>query len=282
VSGHGSLWREGAAGDKESRMSEKTLREEVNELQTQLAKLQKRLESLEGREERVNTKVRTFIDDFDDLIGGGIPQGHVCLISGPSGAMKTSIALYALHHNSENGVNPLYISLEETKESLQEGLQSLGLEGNSDFVVDIGRLRTEHMEVEERGNWMDVLRQFITKRRRYRKIELLVIDSVTGLYSLTDMRDPHKELFHFFAFLRDLGITSLLIFDMKGDDGFPDREDSIADGLFQVGFHHLPDGSVRLKLRCAKLRHTKHSMDYHELRFENGRFSVGPLPSSSL
>jgi KaiC/GvpD/RAD55 family RecA-like ATPase len=263
-------------------MPDKTLREEVKELRAQLAKLQSRLETVEGREEKPETRVRTYIDDFDDLIGGGIPRGHVCLLSGPSGTMKTSIALYTLHRNSEKGIHPLYISLEETKESLREGMRSLGLEGDSDFVVDIGRLRTDHAEVEEEGRWMDVLKQFITKRRRYRKVELLVIDSITGLYSLTDMRDPHRELFHFFAFLRSLEITSLLVFDMGEDGRYPNSEDTIADGLFQVGFHQSPDGLVRLKLRCAKLRHTEHSRDYHRLRFENGRFSVGPLPSSSL
>jgi circadian clock protein KaiC len=159
---------------------------------------------LEGGKEEGFNRVGTLIDDFDGLIGGGIPRGHVCLLSGPSGAMKTSIALYILHHNEARGLHPLYISLEETKESLQEGQRSLGLESDSDFVVDIGRLRTDHTEVEEEGNWIDVLKQFITKRRRYRKVDLLVIDSITGLYSLTDMQDLHRELFHFFAFLRNL------------------------------------------------------------------------------
>jgi circadian clock protein KaiC len=263
-------------------MPEKTLKEEVKELRAQLAKLQSRFEALEGGKEEGFNRVGTLIDDFDGLIGGGIPRGHVCLLSGPSGAMKTSIALYILHHNEARGLHPLYISLEETKESLQEGQRSLGLESDSDFVVDIGRLRTDHTEVEEEGNWIDVLKQFITKRRRYRKVDLLVIDSITGLYSLTDMQDLHRELFHFFAFLRNLEVTSLLVFDLGEDGRYPNREDTIADGLFHVGFHHSPDGLVHLKLRCAKLRHTDHSMDYHRLRFENGRFSVGPLPSSSL
>lgn len=267
---------------RERRMPRKTLREEVKEIQAQLAKLQNRLETLEGREEGHPTRIRTHIDDFDDLIGGGIPRGHVCLLSGPSGVMKTSIALYMLQHNNEDGVHPLYISLEETRESLQETMRSLGLDGNSDFIVDIGRLRTEHEDVEETGDWIGVLKDFITKRKRYRKVEFLVIDSLTGLYSLAELADSHRELFHFFAFLRNLGITSLFIYDQGEEGRYPNREDSIADGLFHMGFHCLPDGSVRLKLRCAKLRHTGHSMDYHELRFENGRFSVGPLSSSSL
>lgn len=263
-------------------MPGKTLREEVKEIQAQLAKLQRRLETLEGREDAPAARIRTYIDDFDDLIGGGIPRGHVCLLSAPSGAMKTSIALNLLTRNSENGIHVLYISLEETKESLQETMRSLGLSEDSDFIVDVGRLRTEHEDIEETGDWIGVLKDFITKRKTSRKVDLLVIDSLTGLYSLAELDDPHRELFHFFAFLRNLGITSLFIFDQGEEGRYPNSEDSIADGLFHVGFHCFREGSVGLKLRCAKLRHTEHSMDYHELRFENGRFSVRPLSSSSL
>ncbi len=282
ITSQGPLCRRGPPRERERRMPGKTLRDEVKEIQAQLAKLQKRLESLEGLEERPTARIRTYIDGFDDLIGGGIPRGHVCLLSGPSGAMKTSIALNLLTRNSENGAQVLYISLEETKESLQETMRSMGLSEDSDFIVDVGRLRTEHEDMEETGDWIEVLKDFITKRKRYRKVDLLVIDSLTGLYSLAGLDEPHRDLFHFFAFLRNLGTTSLFIFDQGEEGVYPNREDSIADGLFHVGFHRLQDGSVGLKLRCAKLRHTKHSMDYHELRFENGRFLVGPLPSSSL
>ncbi|MFQ5909199.1 MAG: RAD55 family ATPase [Thermoplasmata archaeon] len=262
-------------------MPKRTLREEVKEIREQLSKLQKRLETLEGEEEHP-ARVRTFIDGFDEVIGGGIPRGHVCLLSGPSGTMKTSIALNMLHANSKDDVRVLYITLEETKESLIETMRSLGLDADdADFIVDIGRLRTEHEGVEETGNWIDVLRSFISKRKRYRKTELLVIDSLTALYSLEELRNPHRELFHFFAFLRDLEITSVFIFDSDREGSYPNREDSIADGSFCVSFRRSPDGSVGLTIRCIKQRHTNHSMDYHKLTFENGRFSIGPLSSSS-
>ncbi|MFQ6128046.1 MAG: RAD55 family ATPase [Thermoplasmata archaeon] len=263
-------------------MPRKTLREEVKEIKRQLSRLQKRLETLEGRQEVRPAKTRTYIDGFDEIIGGGISRGHVSLLSGPSGTMKTSIALNMLQRNSKDGRKVLYITLEETKESLLETMRSLGLDAeDADFIVDIGRLRMEHEEVDKTGNWIDVLKDFISKRKRYRKVELLVIDSLTALYSLTELSDPHKVLFHFFAFLRNLGITSIFIFDSDREGNYPNREDSIADASFHVNFQRSPDGSVGLMMRCIKLRHSKHSMDYHELRFENGRFSIGPLSSSS-
>ncbi|MFQ6106957.1 MAG: RAD55 family ATPase [Thermoplasmata archaeon] len=261
-------------------MPRRSVKEEIKEIREQLSNLQKRLETLE-REEEGPFRLRTYIGGFDEVIGGGVPRGHVCLLSGPSGTMKTSIALNMLLANRRNGLKVLYITLEETKESLVETLRSLGLDADdSDFIVDIGRLRTEHDGVEETGNWMDGLREFISKRRRYRKVELLVIDSLTALYSITELQSPHKEMFHFFAFLRNLGITTVFISDLDKERGHPHREDSIADGLFLVDFRRSPDGSVGLMIRCIKLRHTRHSMSYHELRFENGAFSIGPFSNN--
>ena len=214
-------------------MPKKSLREEVKDLRRQLASLQERLETIEEVEEEHPARIMTYIEGFDDLIGGGIPKGHVCLLSGPSGTMKTTIALNMLCNNSKNGLKALYITLEETKESLIETTGSLCADFDSDFIVDIGRLRTEHEEVEETGKWIDVLKAFISKRKRYRKIELLAIDSLTALYSLADLESPHRDMFHLFAFLRDLDITTLFISDLAANSRFPNREDSIADGAIQ-------------------------------------------------
>src|SRR2546430_1134709 len=45
--------------------------------------------------------VKTHIRGFDDdVLRGGIPQGHVVLIRGASGTMKSSLAYYVLYHNA--------------------------------------------------------------------------------------------------------------------------------------------------------------------------------------
>lgn len=263
-------------------MPRRTLKEEVKEMRGVLSELQKRLETLEGRHAMHPSKVRTHIEGFDEVVGGGISRGHVAILSGPSGTMKTSIALNMLQKNSKDGLGVLYITLEETRESLLETMRSLDINSDSaDFIVDIGRLRAEHEEAEETGNWIQVLEDFISKRKKSHGVDLLVIDSLTALYSLAELNNPRKELFHFFSFLRDSETTSLFIFDSNREGGFPNREDSIADASFHVSFRESSNGSVGLALRCIKLRHSEHSMNYHQLRFENGRFFIGPLSSNS-
>src|SRR3970040_2096619 len=48
--------------------------------------------------------VKTSIRGFDDdVLRGGIPEGHVVLLRGASGTMKSSIAYYVLYHNALPG-----------------------------------------------------------------------------------------------------------------------------------------------------------------------------------
>src|SRR5512141_3167950 len=59
-----------------------------------------------------------YINGLDENIQGGIPEGHIALISGAAGTMKSSLAFNVLYHEAVNGNNGLYISLEQSSESL--------------------------------------------------------------------------------------------------------------------------------------------------------------------
>src|SRR2546427_11261347 len=65
--------------------------------------------------------VKTHIRGFDeDVLRGGIPQGHVVLVRGASGTMKSSLAYYVLYHNALDGTPGLYVTLEQTAAGLLE------------------------------------------------------------------------------------------------------------------------------------------------------------------
>src|SRR5436309_1625847 len=68
--------------------------------------------------------VKTHIRGFDDdVLRGGIPQGHVVLVRGASGTMKSSLAYYVLYHNALEAPTT---ALEE--EFLADGILHLRLE----------------------------------------------------------------------------------------------------------------------------------------------------------
>ena len=48
-------------------------------------------------------RFKTYIKHFDGAMEGGIPKGHVVLVSGTSGTMKSSVILNMLYKNAQQG-----------------------------------------------------------------------------------------------------------------------------------------------------------------------------------
>lgn len=248
------------------------LRAEIERLREAVARL-----AAERKEPNVSGRVRTFVEGFDEAIEGGIPAGHVVLLAGPSGSMKTSLALSALYHNRQEGTKGLYVSLEEGRDSLLQTMERLGMRAEDDFIVDIGRLRMEHEDVEGARDWLQILKDYLARRMERDQIRILVLDPLNSLYSLAELARPRKDLFHLFTYLRGLGVTTLVIAEAEGAEPFPYHEEFVADGAITLEYVTDPGGHVDLRIRCVKMRHTNHSRDYYRLDFQDGRFRARPL-----
>ncbi len=227
-------------------------------------------------------RVQTYIDGFDSKIGGGIKKGHVVLLAGTPGTMKSSIAVNLLYSNvRKKGVNVLYISIEESKESLLSAMEMLGLgtvDENKFFIVDIGKLRLEHTDADVGRDWFKILKEYLKKKVENEGVEIVVIDSLTAIYSLAAIPNPRQELFHFFGFLKRLGVTTILISETQ-QNGLafgPYNEDFLADGAFLLRFVDVGETDVQLRIRAVKLRHSKIHHGYLTLLYKDGRFSATP------
>ncbi|HSV42115.1 MAG TPA: ATPase domain-containing protein, partial [Methanomassiliicoccales archaeon] len=63
--------------------------------------------------------IPTHIEKFDTMLGGGIPSGHLVLVSGPPGSMKSTLTYNVLFNAAKHsGLNSMYFSLEQSRESL--------------------------------------------------------------------------------------------------------------------------------------------------------------------
>ena len=227
-----------------------------------------------------NDRLRTYIEGLDERIAGGIRKGHAILLAGPPGAMKSSMALNMAYNNAKrDGVKVLYISVEESRESLLTSMKNLGMTDIDDtkmLIVDIGRLRIEHPDADTGRDWFRILKEYLRKKVDTEGIRFVIVDSLTAIYALTTLENPRQELFHFFAFLKRLGITTLLISEThggKGDLG-TNNEDYLADGTILLKFVDVGETDVQLRLRVVKMRHTKIYHGDLTLLFRNGQFVV--------
>ena len=269
------------AGERKATRREERLQEEVEALKGRLRDLETRIDAMSGGRKADDGRIRTFVAGFDEALEGGIPKGHVVVLGGPSGTMKTSLGLNLVHRNRLDGVRGLYVSLEEGRASLLRTMARLGMEPKDDFIVDIARLRTEHEAADETRGWLKILEEYLERKRDKEPFGLVVIDSLNSLYALAKLSDPRTDLFHFFTFLRGLGVTAVLIAETPdASSSFPNHEDYLADGAILLRYGNDPDGRVSVEIRCLKMRHTNHGRDWFRLDHADGAF-VARAPGSS-
>jgi KaiC/GvpD/RAD55 family RecA-like ATPase len=227
-------------------------------------------------------RVRTFVEGLDETLEGGIPWGHLVLIEGAPGTMKSSLAFSILLHNAAyEGLHCLYLSLEERASSLLKQMGSLGLR----LEVSKGSLvvldpRTAADILGEKADWVDALRSGIQSIKEKRGLDLIVIDSLEALEVLAKFKDRRREIYRLFEWLRDLGITSFIVTErpdwLIAGHVLQGRwdEDFLADGVVHLRIHMISDLEAQRRLRVVKMRGTRHDTGYLAMVIDDGRFRV--------
>ncbi len=234
-------------------------------------------------------RIKTYVRGFDDVLGGGLPEGYVVLVSGAPGTMKSSLAFSILYHNAlEEGRKGAYFTLEQSKDLLLEHMGSMGMGDPKAWenlvLLDMGNIRKNLTYLQGRGTWLELFKMYCNNVMKAEKIACLVVDSLDVLETMAKMPDRRSELYFLFEWLRDLGPLTLLVSEQPLDlapGAHPPDEAYLADGIVQVDLHPTTDLYVQRRLRVVKMRSTKHDTGYYALSFEDGRFEITRAVSGS-
>src|SRR5438034_6439109 len=114
-------------------------------------------------------KIPTFIEGLDEVLGGGFPVGHVVLVSGLPGTMKSTLTYAILHANArQRAAKGLYVSLEQTRPSLEAQMAAMGFDVEavrSDVhILDVGTIQKEVGKSASKP-WMEFLRRTMTTKK---------------------------------------------------------------------------------------------------------------------
>jgi circadian clock protein KaiC len=227
----------------------------------------------------MSERVKTRVKGLDTQLNGGIPAGSVVLICGQPGTMKSSLAYSILYKNAEAEKTPsVYISLEQSSKSLRDNMAGLGLNhDNVQTVVgiqDLGMIRKKLKQVDK-STWYEVFKLTFKNFQDQWGAQLLVLDSLQIFELMAKFQNPREDLFYFFEWLRDMNLTSFLLYEMKqGDATFGTfGEDFLADGVIHLDLRR-EGNSVNLFLGTMKMRKTQHKRSYFPLLFEKDGFEV--------
>lgn len=259
------------------------------------------------RDKKEIKRVKTYVNGFDEHIEGGIPEGHLCLISGTAGSMKSSVCFNVLYNEAVQGRVALYVSLEQSAESLHKHVVNLefdlgkvnlvlikdlahlresiaGIKADEEggkgtiILVDIGAIRKEirDLRVSDNRSWLNAIKNVVKRIRADTGCTLFTLDSMSALYVLSKFDNPRIELFYFFEFLRDLQMTSLLISEVTSspDTGTYaqfEMEEFLCDAIIHLRLTPFRRNVVR-EIRVVKMRATRVNTDIFSLEYKNGAF----------
>jgi KaiC/GvpD/RAD55 family RecA-like ATPase len=237
---------------------------------------------MEGGDSMEEEKIQTHIEGFDELLGGGIPKGHVVLLSGPPGVMKSSIAYNILYNNARmNKITGAYFSLEQSKENLLRQMDSLGFHQEDVKehinIIDMASMRKKLAEIRSEGNLLDLFKLYADNIKEEEGYDIMAVDSISVLLMIAQIRDNREQMFHLFDWLRSLKSTVFLVSESPRDPDRVSDEEFLADGVIHVLKERVGTVDTQLRIVIDKMRAADHSRGYFNLTFKDKHLRVSPI-----
>jgi KaiC domain protein len=207
-------------------------------------------------------RVKTGVSGLDEMVEGGLPEGHIVVLMGSFGTGKTTMALQFLNEGLANNEHCIFISLEEDKDSVIKNAASFGWD-LSDSISG-KKLGLFKLEPSDAKTTITRIKSELPKFVKSFGAKRVVIDSVSLLNMMfTDENERRSNLFNLCQLLRSTGATTILTAEVKDENPRSSRDglaEYTADGVLLLNSEENRDsGEVQLTLRILKMRRTTHS-----------------------
>ena len=220
--------------------------------------------------------VSTGIEGLDQMMGGGIPKGHVVTVLGSFGTGKTTFGLQFLIEGLSRGEKGIFITLEEDPMSVNANAASFGW----DLSPHVKDRKLSLIKLEPSDAKATVLKvkselpQFIKKFGAQR----IVIDSISLLSMMfPDDIERRTRLFNLCNQIRTTDATCLLTAESKDNDSRSSRDglvEYVSDGVISLRFHQGESQAVQLVLQVIKMRRLAHLRDPKPYSIANNGIEV--------
>lgn len=224
-------------------------------------------------------KISTGIAGIDSMLGRGIEENSVVLVSGASGTGKTILALQYLIQGLSVGSNVLYITFKESTDSLVETIKTMGL-GTPDFekkfeILEISPDEIPQLVDSEYKRIEDTISEYKPKR--------IVVDSISTLSLYYEGLTLKQNIFQLYNIIRKSESTALLISDVdRRHHEESDHEfiDPYVDGI--IALYSLIRGEGRFRaIEILKMRRSDHHINRIWYKIKDG-FEVDYKPNTTI
>lgn len=212
-------------------------------------------------------KLRTGIEGFDYLSGGGLPHGRTTLISGTAGSAKTVLAAQYLAEGIRQFDQPgVFVTFEETPDDIRRNMLGLGWdiqawEAEEKWVFVDGSPHPENQNVVVGEYDLGALLARIENAVQSIHARRLSMDSLGAIF--TQFPDPNpvrRDMLRIAHGLKSMDVTSILTAERISEYGEIARhgvEEFVADNVMILR-NVLEDEKRRRTIEILKFRGTTH------------------------
>jgi circadian clock protein KaiC len=226
-------------------------------------------------------RLKTGVAGLDDILNGGLPQGHLYLLEGDPGTGKTTLALQFLLEGVRNNENVIYVTLSESKQELLQVAESHG------WSMD----KLQICEISPRQDDLSPEAQYTV----FHPSEVEFVDTVTSILQEVDGINPQRVVFDSLSELRMLARDplkyrrqilalkrhfsgrncTLLLLDDRSSDADSQLQ-SIAHGVLIMQSLERDFGIKRRRIEVRKLRGSPFREGFHDYTIETGGTAIYP------
>lgn len=184
----------------------------------------------------VSELVPSGIRGIDEQLHGGIERGTVTVITGPTGVGKTTLGLSFVKEAAVRGERSCLLLIEESLETMLVRSEALGIPVRS--LMERGLFAPVHIGPLRYS--ADELAHLVREEVEKRQSRLVMLDSVSGYRLCVHGGDLTRHIHALCAYLRNMGVTVLLVNELDSITG------QFAVGT-EIGMGHLADNIVFLR-----------------------------------
>ena len=228
---------------------------------------------------------RDAIEGLENVFETEIPRKSIILVTGTPGSLKSGFTYnFFSHYLKDSDECGIYVTLEESTESHLRNMESLGIHiPDNLFISDHTDIRKRFED--DRKMKPDLLKLiegvvnfYVSEKKQ--KLTCFALDSLNALYSMIDTSDLRIKMYHFFQFLRNHNLTSIMISEIPeyGPNlQYHASEGFLVDGLIRMGEVETQQ-DIMLYLQVKKMRAAVHSRKKHLIEVgRNGLMILGPI-----
>lgn len=221
-------------------------------------------------------RVSTGIRGLDEMLSGGLVRGSIAAIVGAYGTGKTTFALQFIWEGLTRGETVIYISPEESEESIVRYMQMRGwaiepYRNTSFFVLKLDPTNFNLSINTIRNELPPLIQKFSATR--------LIFDPISLFEDLFESETARRyEMYRFVELLRDQHCTMVMTSETARDNPFASRHNLIeylVDTVILLRYVRPDDRTpVHLALEVAKMRHSSHSREIRPYEIGDDRIDV--------